>query len=365
MLKKFWKNEQGNIAMMFAVALIFLLGAIALAVDISKAYKLRSSLTDIADAAALGGAYAATTDGEDRTAIVQSIIDFHLAKLPSNIKFEASSINFDDAISELTVTLNGRVETDFASAIGVPDVDVIGQSVTTYAQNDINPISMAFVLDVSGSMNGTSSSGGTKLAGLQQAVSSLFRVIEETAPRKDVLRNKMRTGMTAFNLNLVPAHTVLLEFGSASVESRVAALTAGGDTNTTPAFELAMDMLVDDSPKPEGLREFIIFMSDGANDDPAENGNTILLCDEAKAQGLKVFSIAFEAPQAGQDLLRDCASGDNTAPGAIDPLRTINTVSQNADTRQYYFDAQNADELNASFRQIGEEIGKFEARIIR
>ena len=96
-------------------------------------------------------------------------------------------------------------------------------------------------------------------------------------------------------------------------------------------------------------------MTDGENDDLAENANTILLCDQAKAQGILVFSIAFEAPQEGQDLLRACASG-NTAPVANDTA---------TDEQQFYFDAQNAHELEAAFRQIGEEIGRFEPRIIR
>lgn len=34
------------------------------------------------------------------------------------------------------------------------------------------------------------------------------------------------------------------------------------------------------------------------------------MCDAAKAQDVKIYSIAFEAPTAGQTLLRDCASSD-------------------------------------------------------
>jgi len=363
--KKFIKNEQGNIALMFGIALVVMVGGLAVAVDLSKAYKLRSELTDIADAAALAGAYVATTDGQNRQAVVQSIIDFHTENLPSNLVFGTPSINFDDSNSELTVRLNAKVDTSFANVFGYSDITVDGQSATSYVQNDINPISMAFVLDVSGSMNGSSSSGGSKLNALKNAVSSMFDVIEETAPRKDVLQQKMRTGMTAFNLNLVTEHTVAMEFGSLGVENRVAGLNAGGDTNTTPAFQLAFDMLVADTPKPSNLREFIIFMTDGANDFAVENGNTLLVCDQAKAQGIAVFSIAFEAPQVGQDLLRACASGNNSTPEDVNAPGTINTVSQTANTQQFYFDAQNGVELEAAFKQIGEEIGNFETRIIR
>ena len=227
-------------------------------------------------------------------------------------------------------------------------------------------------------MNRQSSSGGSKIDALQHSVEAMFDVIEDTAPRKDILQTKIRTGMTAFDIDLVAEHTIPMGFGWTTVEHEVFSLKPGGDTNTTPAFNLAFQMLANDTHNPDNLRKFIILMTDGENDDLAENANTILLCNQAKAQGILVFSIAFEAPQLGQDLLRACASGDNE----ISSESEIQTVSLSAnlgrqgnpapvaddaatDGGQFYFDAQNAHELEAAFRQIGEEIGKFEPRIIR
>ena len=372
----FKNDQQGNVAMMFAGVIFLLIGMLAVAIDLSKAYNVRASLTDVADSAALAGAYVATTDKDNREVVVQNVIDFHLAN--SNIENQKASINFDDTSSELVVTLKGEIQTSFAGIFGFSKLNVSGQSVTTFGQNNINPISMAFVLDVSGSMNGQSSSGGSKIDALRHAVESMFNVIEDTAPRKDVLQTKMRTGMTAFDIDLVPEHTIPMGFGWTTVEHEVFKLKPGGNTNTTPAFDLAFEMLDNDTYNPDNLRKFIILMTDGENDDLAENANTILLCNQAKAQGILVFSIAFEAPQLGQDLLRACASGDNE----ISSESEIQTVSLSAnlgrqgnpapvaddaatDGGQFYFDAQNAHELEAAFTQIGEEIGKFEPRIIR
>ena len=368
----FKKNEQGNVALMFGGGLFLMIGTLALAIDISKAYSLRSSLTDIADSAALAGAYVATTDVDNRETIVQEVIDFHL--VGTAFKNMQPTIAFDDSTSLLQVTLHGHVETSFAGIFGVSKVDVTGQSVTSYGQNDLAPVSMAFVLDVSGSMNQSSSSGGSKIDALQSSVETMFNVIEASAQRKDLLQTKVRTGMTAFDIGLVNEHTVPMGNGWTSVEHEVFQLNPGGDTNTTPAFNLAYQMLADDIQNGDNLRKFIILMSDGENDDLAENANTLLLCDQAKAEGLKVFSVAFEAPPLGQDLLRGCASGNNnvigndtandgsiSAPGAV----TLDAPTAVIGDRQYYFDAQNAHELEAAFRQIGEEIGKFEPRIIR
>ena len=99
----FKKNEQGNVALMFGGGLFLMIGTLALAIDISKAYSLRSSLTDIADSAALAGAYVATTDVDNRETIVQEVIDFHL--VGTAFKNMQPTIAFDDSTSLLQVCL--------------------------------------------------------------------------------------------------------------------------------------------------------------------------------------------------------------------------------------------------------------------
>ena len=48
-----------------------------------------------------------------------------------------------------------------------------------------------------------------------------------------------------------------------------------------------------------------------------------------------------------------------------DSAETIPNYPDSEQTMQYYFEAENAAELQTAFQQIGEEIGKFETRIIR
>ena len=376
--KSYLKDRSGNFAIMFSIVASLLVGVVAIAFDTSRTYKLRESLVNIADSAALAGAYVATSNTEDREEVVKRLIEFHMMDFPPGIKLNPPSINFDDANSELTVSLDATLDTVLGSAFGFAALDVSGQSATTYAQDDIDSISMAFVLDVSGSMNNPSASGERKIDILMRSVSTMFDVIEETAPRTDILQRKMRTGMTAFDIDLVPEYTVPMNFGWIDVENEVNSLNAGGDTNTTPAFQLAHQMLLNDTPKAPDLREYIILMTDGANDDPDENGNTRVLCETAKAQGMQIFSIAFEIPEESlaeaQDLLRGCASGDNNVSGDVlmsaslsvaDSAVTIPNYPDSEQTMQYYFEAENAAELQTAFQQIGEEIGKFETRIIR
>lgn len=60
--------------------------------------------------------------------------------------------------------------------------------------------------------------------------------------------------------------------------------------------------------------KFMVLMTDGQNccggrGQPAQlDQNAMAVCDNLKAEGVSVFSVAFEAPQSGVDLMQYCAS---------------------------------------------------------
>lgn len=59
----------------------------------------------------------------------------------------------------------------------------------------------------------------------------------------------------------------------------------------------------------------LVLMTDGAfntvgdTDNGSSSWQARKLCDELKEEGIIVYSVAFQAPSAGEDVLRDCASG--------------------------------------------------------
>lgn len=79
-------------------------------------------------------------------------------------------------------------------------------------------------------------------------------------------------------------------------------------------------------------------MTDGEHDTGSEwkddyaDKTTKQHCERAKNNDVTVFSVAFQAPERGQALLKACASGDDR-----------------------YYDAQSADELLKAFTDIGKE----------
>jgi hypothetical protein len=70
-------------------------------------------------------------------------------------------------------------------------------------------------------------------------------------------------------------------------------------------------------------------MTDGENNSGSADTKTLQYCTAAKTLGITIYSIAFNAPQGGKELLSACASSAKT-----------------------YFDAKDADELLKAFESI-------------
>jgi len=347
-VRKFKNQTRGNVAMMFGIVTTVLVGGTALALDGSRLYALRANLQDITDAASLAGAYVADTDRDNRETIAREAVAFHLDSIGSTVSIEDVIIEFDDNSEEVTVRVNTQQELILAGFFGAGNGSVSADSVASYVIDDEQPVSIAFVLDVSGSMDQSASGGPARITVLKQAAVELFDAIAEDVSRPDILRGQVRTGMVAYNQDIVPEYTTPMQngwdnsrTGDQSTLDTINSLVAQGGTNSANAFDLGLDLL-EKEPAREGLRKFILFMTDGNNNEERADTETLDFCQAAKDSGVRVFTVAFEAPENGQDLLEACAS----LP-----------VAEN------FFDADNAAELRAAFRQIGAEIGQLNTRL--
>lgn len=377
LFQHFKSDTSGNIAMMFAGCTFMLFGGLALAIDGSRAHNTRSSLADMADAASLAGAYVATTDRANREDVVKKTLDAHLLNLPDGQTLGTPVIRFNDGSQELTVEVSSVVSTTFGRVLGKNKLPITAQSVTSYAIEDVQPVSLALVVDVSGSMSWASDDGRVKIDSLKNATNIMFDAIENAAPRRDILLTKVRSGMTAYNTEIMPDYTVNMSYGWDHVKSEVRGLAAEGGTSSTDAFKAGYDMLRNDGNKPENLRQFIVFMTDGANNDVADNALTEAFCTQAKLDGIEIYSVAFEAPQEGRDMLLTCASSDDGGEKgkkckAKSDKKDVGNGKKKGDEKEceaekqkYYFDAENAVEFEAAFKKIGEEIGNLNTRIVR
>ena len=377
--------------------------AAAVAIDFSKMQSSQSTLQDIADSATLSAAIAANKkniDGSsvDRVAATRAILAAHITNLDPQIKLSDPIITFDDATQEVTVELRAQRQMFFSGVLGQSEKPISASSAASYEVSEINPVSLAFVVDVSGSMGwcpGQEENGGQcppgeqpRIVTLQEAVVELFNQIENGNLSIAELRDKIRTGIWTYRD--VEATFRPMSDGWQHVETFVRTLRATGGTHSTDAFQSALEALdaETNTVNHPNHKKIIVFMTDGANNDDQSTEETEDFCARAKEQGVKIFSVAFAAPIRGENLLLQCASPNDdeeiSDPGGFDFDTTEERVDDNCDNytdpndgesngrknceknkNENYFDADNEEEFKAAFAEIGAELGKINTRLTR
>lgn len=367
---------------------------IAAVIEVNRMHATHRILQDMSDSAALSGAYVARSDIAGREDVVRENIRFHQAYIPDLNLADNAIVNFDDTNEQVDVSvmIPRSYASFFGGILGQDDILVTAKSVVTYKTDNIDPISIVFALDVSGSMGNNAGSGGPKIEVLKQSVSLLFEQLENAAPSVTILEQSLRTGMSAYNTDLVAIGN--MGWGSNHLSSSVNSLIAQGGTNSTPALQNAYDQLKNDRnirDTNEVLHEYVIFMTDGDNNEIIADQQSANLCGQMRADNIEIYSVAFAAPEKGQLLLLDCASWNNGGPpnnsgpgnngngnntdkcmnnGANGNGQALGHCKKKKDElldgkSDYYFDADDADAFKSAFAEIGKEIAKSDLRISR
>lgn len=115
MLKKFFRDQDGVVIVLFALGMTVFLGFLALVVDVGRAEAKKFDLSNAVDAAALAGAQELpnTTEAENKaknTASLNGVDDV--------------TVSFSDDNHKIRVHANQTVNMLFAGALGVTDTDV-------------------------------------------------------------------------------------------------------------------------------------------------------------------------------------------------------------------------------------------------
>ncbi len=267
--------------------------------------------------------------------------------------------------SSYTVPTNG-----LTALLGWKEVTV---GVTATAQSTTeskNALSMYLVLDRSGSMAEDTSTINTaqptklvyyscgtkkkpktcsyevdnyvlKIDALKVAVANLTTQLATADPDSKYVR----TAAVSYNSSMQTP--VDFSWGTASALSYVQALTATGGTDSSDAMARAYTDISKTSEDTAHKNKngqvpskFIVFMTDGDNNYTSADTKTKATCDTAKQNGIEIFTVAFMAPSKGQALLQYCAS----------------------DTSHYY-DAQDAADLIAAFKEIGDKAVEASTRL--
>jgi Flp pilus assembly protein TadG len=392
-LSRLWRDRTGNFGLATAILIPVVAAAAGVAMDLNKMVQVRSALQDSADAAVLSAANALAKDntmsdeetielalkflkaqffnvvpsaGKDSTGL--PVKDDPLAGAVGNVErtTDTTGKTFEVTLnSSYTVPTNG-----LTALLGWEEVTV---GVTATAQSTTeskNALSMYLVLDRSGSMAEDTSTINTasptklvyyscgtsrrprtcsyettnyvvKIDALKLAVANLTTQLVTADPESKYVR----TAAVSYNASMQTP--VGFSWGTAPALSYVQALVATGGTDSSDAMARAYTDIsktsedtAHKSRNGQVPSKFIVFMTDGDNNYTTADTKTKATCDTAKQNGIEIFTVAFMAPSKGQALLQYCAS----------------------DTSHYY-DAQDAAELIAAFKEIGDKAVEASTRL--
>lgn len=388
-------DRGGNFAMMTAIVCPVILAAGGVAIDLTKMVMTRTTLQDAADSAALAAASALANDSKSQAEAKLLAMQFLKTQMNGGVATDEASqageADDNDAafeagtkitITETALLGNGKsykvdISTKytvkfnaFTRLLGQTSTVMNAKSTAESATESKNALSMFLVLDKSGSMawitnekdklvnsciNWTEANWGSskvkatspcyvsKMAALKLAVASLFTQFTLADPTNTFVR----TGTIAYDsATYTPTE---LAWGSTASLAYVNLLNADGGTASGNATKIAYNKLIAATENTahkvkngQVPTKYLVLMTDGANNSAADDTSTKATCVSAKAAGIEVYSVAFMAPTAGQNLLKACATDAS-----------------------HYFEAENMTALVAAFKVIGERTSAVVSRLTK
>lgn len=180
MMRRFRRDQRGNVALLFGLTLVPMMGVVGVAVDYSRASNARQALSSAIDAAALMAARDAQklSDADVKTRVAGWIRD----NLPPDVKegLVEPTITIDRTARTVQISAKVDMPTTIAKIIGTNHILVASNSRSTWGTNKIE---LALALDNTGSMD---SSG--KMTALKLASKNLLKIMKEATIETDQIR---------------------------------------------------------------------------------------------------------------------------------------------------------------------------------
>jgi Flp pilus assembly protein TadG len=175
---EFLKDRRGNIAPIFAFALVPTVGMMGAAVDYTRASNLRTAMQAALDSTTLAMAATAGTISED--ALKENAKNYFnaLFQKQGTTGVQLTTKYTTDNGSQLLITANTSVVTDFINipGIGIQYIPIKAESTTTWGNTRLR---VALALDNTGSMD-----SNNKMTALKTAAKNLIDQLK-TAATKD------------------------------------------------------------------------------------------------------------------------------------------------------------------------------------
>lgn len=365
MLARFGADRRGNVAMMFALCAVAMLGLVGVALDFSRTMMARTSEQNALDAAALAAAELQSRGGAtvaDLRKLAEAMISANQTGSVGHVC--ASPVLTRNAVSgRVSINMACDTPTTLSALLGFPKLSFTVASTAEYARTKLD---VAMMLDITGSMS------GQKLKDLKAAAKLLVDTVVDPTGAGDDVRVALapfsasvnaggyflkatnvapgaircvteRTGGQAYTdaapgvgaysvvgPNNCPGATIFpLSHDPDALKARIDAFNAGGNTAGHLGIAWARYLV---SPKWSGVWpassaplaygdpqkvKAVILMTDGEfNMQYSALGTSAqqakAQCDSMKADGVIVYAVAFQAGGAAEALLKQCATSADT-----------------------------------------------------
>ena len=172
---KFHRDDRGGIAIIFAIALVPLLGFVGAAVDYSRAAAARTKMQEALDATALMAAKDAPT--LSASALTTRATGYFNALFTTPVGNPQFTFTYTPAsggtAANVAVTASGTIQTDFLKMVGHPSLAIGTSSTATWSNTRMR---VALALDNTGSMV-----QNNKMTALQAAAKELVGTLSASA----------------------------------------------------------------------------------------------------------------------------------------------------------------------------------------
>jgi Flp pilus assembly protein TadG len=380
------RDEDGSIAITFAITSVVLLLIMGAAIDYARVSRSYTLIQNAADSALLAVAHSAQ-ESDNVDALKQETSDYMATMLPSNLDFEISS--FTKSGSTLSMTATGIVPASLTAVVGF---DEFNPKATSEVYWGTGKVEVMLVLDNTGSMGSHGRMAALKdaadalldeLAGSEEGLVkvgivpfdvyvrvptsyktaswfttlnwmvSLFwnGCITDRNQSYDIDDTAVTSTSTKYpgalcsSSSLTTIQPLTADFTTLS--SKISAMSPAGNTNITIGLSWGLALLSNQEPFTEGepygtenLTKYIVLITDGDNTEnrwtsstSSIDARTELACQSVKDAGIKLYAIRLQ--EGNSSLLSDCASSADT-----------------------YFDVEDVDDLVPTFQAIGEQISQ-------
>ena len=237
--RTFRRNDNGSVAVIFALTVFIVVAMVGGAVDFGRAYALKAKLQAAVDASALAAASAYVNDpNHDVNAAITHAQQFYRASM-SDVTGAAMSGRLATRTQTVTMTGTVTLKTPFLSLVGIDDIalEAFAEATTanaSSAEGSSNDVEISLMLDVTSSMLEPAGDGKTKLEALKSSAKMFVDVLIPDAGEP-----KARIALAPF-ANYVNVGEHLIAMVTAAPASKVVASDACGPASngTLPSCEI-------------------------------------------------------------------------------------------------------------------------------